>query len=97
MATKEDDVPEGKVTICGNCKEKFKTLCKGFAEEWSNNFKMCFCPWKSKTYDIDSDPETSDQPQPQQHEEQGMTATAQDDHKEQVTKFTKWLLVKEVH
>ena len=93
MATKGDDVPEGKITICGFCKEKFKTLCKGFADEWSNNFKMCFCPWKSKTYDVDADSVTTDQTQLLQHKEKEMANIVGDDHKEQVVKFINVALI----
>ena len=83
MTSTEEDVPEGKGTIRAHCKEKFKTLCKGF-EEWSNNFTMCFCPWRRETYDSDSDPVTSEQFQLRQHKDQEMADTAGDDHKEQV-------------
>lgn len=41
---------------CNSCKEKLDSLI----EEWTNNFKMCYCPWKSKTYDIDGDSITND-------------------------------------
>ena len=86
MATKESDLPEGKVTICDHCKEKFKAFWKDIAEEWWNNFKMCYCPWESQTYDVDSDQISSDESQLQWQKEQEMANVAQGENEEQVTK-----------
>ena len=100
MATKENDLPEGNMTICGRCKEKFTAFWKDVAEEWSNNFKMCYCPWESKTYDVDSDQITSDQSQLQWQKEQEMANVAQGDTEIQVRKLKTGcllLVLQEVH
>ncbi len=53
MATANQD-PSDKSTLYNTCKEK----AKSFVEEWSNNFKMCYCPCKINKYDMmDSDDE----------------------------------------
>lgn len=52
--TKDKHTP-GLKECCDSCKVKLES----FWEEWTNNFKMCYCPWRSKTYDIDADNNTT--------------------------------------
>ncbi|XP_064389029.1 E3 SUMO-protein ligase RanBP2-like isoform X1 [Halichondria panicea] len=58
MATANQD-PSDKSTQYNTCKEKVKT----FVEEWSNNFKMCYCPCKINKYGMmDSDDTDNETP-----------------------------------
>ena len=50
MATNDTKDKKTK-ECCDSCRIKLESLLN----EWANNFKMCYCPWKSKTYDIDQD------------------------------------------
>ncbi len=61
MATTSQEDPSDKSTLYNTCKEKVKT----FVEEWSNNFKMCYCPCKINKYGMmDSDDTDNETPVP---------------------------------
>ncbi len=51
MATSNKGTSKNNTLFSQPCKEKLKS----FAEEWKNNFKMCYCPCRMNANDSDSD------------------------------------------